>query len=161
MKMNIETIQKKKPQNHSFFHKEKKKEKKQRTFLNMKGSLFLYTFDTKFLLKNIKTLESILFLFKKKNILHFKKIGQPARKKHRTLLRSPHIDKKSREQYIRIYQKVLFELNVHNSKALQLFYVHIQKYSFPGSTLFFEWNTHDFLFPTINTTKKSSPFCKT
>jgi len=127
-----------------------KKEKLDPLFFNMKGSLFLYTFDTKHSLTNIKTLEKILFLFQRKNILSYKKIGQPTRKKHITLLRSPHIDKKSREQYFRTYQKVVFELSFYNSKVLQLFYSHAQNYRFRGASLFFEWNTHDYLFPTKN-----------
>lgn len=122
--------------------------KKNPFFYNIKGSLFLYTFDTKHSLNNIKALKSIFFLFKRKNLLEYKKIGQPARKKHLTLLRSPHIDKKSREQYSQSYQKVVFELGFYNSKVLQLFYSQLQKYSLRGAGLFFEWNTHDYLFPT-------------
>lgn len=132
---------------------------KKNLFFNMKGSLFLYTFDTKFLEKNIKALEDILFLFKKKNILDFKKIGLETRKKHRDLLRSPHIHKKSREQYIRIHQKFIFELDFYNTKTLFILYTHIQKRTFQGASLFFEWNTHDYLFPTKNISqfKKISP----
>lgn len=120
----------------------------QNLFFNMKASLFLYTFDTKFLEQNIKILEGILSIFKKKNLLDYKQIGQPTRKKHSTLLRSPHIDKKSREQYIRMYQKVLFELDFYNTKTMEIFYSHIQKRILQGASLFFEWNTHDYLFPS-------------
>lgn len=137
----------------NLFQKENKKmqkkplNQKSKSFFNIKVSLFLYTFDTKHSLMNIKALDTIFFLFKRKNLLEYKKIGQPARKKHLTLLRSPHIDKKSREQYSQSYQKVLFELEFYNSKVLQLFYSQLQKYAFRGAGLFFEWNTHDYLFP--------------
>lgn len=125
-------------------------QKKQPFFFNMKGTLFLSTFDKTHLHRNIEILETILLLFKKKNILNYKKIGQPTRKKHQTLLRSPHIDKKSREQYIRIFQKKVFELSFYNSKVFSLFYSHVQNYAFRGASLFFEWNTQDYLFPTKN-----------
>lgn len=113
----------------------------------LSGTLSLRTFDSIGLHRNTRVLKDILYIFVQKKLLRYSMVAQPRRKKHATLLRSPHIDKKSREQYLEHSQKLVFHIHFRNSKSLEVFYSTIEKNLFKGATFGFEWKVFDYFFP--------------
>lgn len=91
--------------------------------LNLK--FFDYIYIKKFILQ-------LNFIIKKLKINHFKVISIPAKKQKYTVLKSPHIDKKSREQFQWSRNKIQFQINCDELSQYQLFLYLVQNLSLPG-----------------------------
>jgi small subunit ribosomal protein S10 len=112
-------------------------------------------FDANILKKNRNVFEKILFLFEKKNCLSYKNIGQPTRLQTITLLRSPHIDKKSREQFYKKSYKHMFLCSIKTWKGFELLVSLIQKTHFRGVFIDCSWEYCDWI-PTFEKKGKQS-----
>jgi ribosomal protein S10 len=62
-------------------------------------------------------------------------IGLPKQQKHITVLRSPHIDKKSREQFVYKIFKYSFFFEFSNSKIANFFLFAVKQLEIPGVEL--------------------------
>lgn len=114
----------------------------------IKLSLHISSFDKDLLTKNKESIEKILQPFKEKKFLYFQSFRQPTRKQTITILRSPHIDKKSREQFFKKSYKYTYTCTISNWKVFELFSFLIEKINYKGIALILQWHVVDF-FPKI------------
>ena len=84
-----------------------------------------------FLLNNINIAQKE----KKPNVLSLSQISLPKKNKLFTVLRSPHIDKKSREQFEFTYHKKKIVIQSKNNKNIALFVFLLKNSEFPGVEL--------------------------
>lgn len=91
----------------------------------------IVSFDYFYLEKSIKKFQEIFLSLGLNNIKH---VGLPKNKKKFTLLRSPHIDKKSREQLeIKKYKiQILMNVNNSNSSIISVFLYILKNSKFFG-----------------------------
>lgn len=103
-------------------------------------SLNLKSFDLDSLIRTENCLFSIFSFFKIKKI---KQKMNPKKCKKITVLRSPHIDKKSREQFQIISYKRTLVLNLDSKPILLLFLEILKTSKFPGveSEVLIEFST--------------------
>ena len=88
------------------------------------------SFKSNYIKMSVLKINEILFLLKK---THIKIIGLPIKKKLYTVLKSPHKDKKSREQFQlkRWKIKILIKLD-SKTKITNLFFFLLKNSEFPG-----------------------------
>lgn len=88
------------------------------------------SFKPSYIKRSILKINEILFFLKK---THIKIIGLPIKKKLYTVLKSPHKDKKSREQFQlkRWKSKIIIELD-SKTKITNLFLFLLKNSEFPG-----------------------------
>lgn len=115
---------------------------------NIKFSFHFSAFERVLLEKNKDAFEKIIQPFLKKNFIRVCYLGQPTRKQTITLLRSPHIDKKSREQFFKKNYTSTFICIIKNWKIFELFFFLIQKTDYKGIAMNIEWEYMDF-FPKM------------
>jgi len=94
--------------------------------------LKLKSFDFYALQQNIQFLEILLIFLHIKN---YKKIPLPTKIKKFTVLRSPHIDKKSREQFQMKRYKYIFAVSLLDSQLAFLFLELLKNSQFFGTEI--------------------------
>lgn len=94
------------------------------------------TFDYKLLPFFKTTIKIIAFKFFHTDNLSL--VSLPKQKKYMTVLRSPHIYKKSQEHFLLQTNKLTIYCFFQNQKIANLFYKTIQRISFPGIELSIE-----------------------
>ena len=92
----------------------------------------LKSFDNYYIKKSLQKIYRINQVLNGK-IIYF--LGFPTTKKKFTLLRSPHIDKKSREQFELQRKKTCLSISVKNVKTVSLFLFLLKNSELPGVEL--------------------------
>ncbi len=100
----------------------------QSLFITVQGFDFIYIYKT------IQKIQQILAFFEIRNISIF---NVPSTKKKYTVERSPHIDKKSREQFEIKKYKTILTLKINNNITLQLISFILKNSIYPGIQISF------------------------
>lgn len=87
------------------------------------------SFDSLYLYKASKNFQKIIGFFQIKRTLSS---ILPSKLKKYTVERSPHIDKKSREQFETIRYKAIFDILIKNTKITQLLFFILKNSVHPG-----------------------------
>jgi ribosomal protein S10 len=97
--------------------------------------------------KNLSRYENSDFLFQNRlcEINTMNLISFPKKRKLFTVLRSPHIDKKSREQFQFVFHKLKVVLNEKNDNKVNLFIFLLKNSEFPGVEMEIVLNYHSCL----------------
>lgn len=106
-------------------------------------TITIKSFDFLFVKKAIKNIQKICHLFSLNNV---KVSSLPLPIKRFTVERSPHIDKKSREQFEMKKYKMSLKIKIRNKRTVTLFLYILKNSTYPGVELSISTQFYDFLF---------------